>query len=82
MREQPLGKIMLVCMLLKNAHACLNGCQTSQYFSFQPPSFEEWVSQGPLARPISRDCPLSPDYEADEDSDDASSVEGDDDEDD
>ena len=31
-RNQPLGKIFFVCMLLRNAHVILNGNQTSDYF--------------------------------------------------
>lgn len=30
----------------------MNGEQSSRYFNFSPPSFEEWVSQGPRALPI------------------------------
>ena len=52
MRKQPIAKIFFVCMLLRNAHNCMNGSQTANYFNFAPPTFEEWVSQGPRAHPI------------------------------
>ena len=55
LRNQPLGKIFFVCMLLRNAHVTLNGSQTSEYFTLEPPSLEHWLSQGPRAQPIPED---------------------------
>jgi hypothetical protein len=52
MQSQPIAKIILVAMILRNAHNTMNGSQTSLYFGLNPPSFEEWVSQGPRAHPI------------------------------
>ena len=54
-RNQPLGKIFFVCMLLRNAHVILNGNQTSDYFVCHPPSLEHWLSQGRNARPLPPD---------------------------
>jgi hypothetical protein len=55
LRKQPVAKIILVCMILRNAHNCMNGGETSNYFRFSSPSFEEWVAQGPRAHPIPPD---------------------------
>ena len=52
LRNQPLGKIILVCMLLRNAYVAMNGSQTCEYFICEPPSFEHWISQGPHAKPL------------------------------
>jgi hypothetical protein len=52
LKKQPIAKIVFVCMLLRNAHTTMNGNQTSIYFRMDPPSFEEWVAQGPRAHPI------------------------------
>jgi hypothetical protein len=62
MRNQPISKIMFVCMLFRNAHNCMNGSQTSRYFRMNPPSFEEWVSLGPKAHPLPNTCIWSEDY--------------------
>jgi hypothetical protein len=51
-RNQPLGKIFFVCMLLRNAHVTLNGNQAGAYFICHPPSLNHWLSQGPKARPL------------------------------
>lgn len=40
---QPVGKLYLVGVLLKNCHACIYGSQTSQYFQLQPPSLETYL---------------------------------------
>ena len=52
LRNQPVAKIMFVCMLLRNAYVTMNGSQVSEYLISLPPSFEHWVSQGPSARPL------------------------------
>ena len=36
------GKMYLVCGLLRNARVCLYGSLTSQYFEVEPPSLEEY----------------------------------------
>ena len=59
LKKQPVAKIVFVCMLLRNAHVCMNGNQTAQYFHCQPPSFEHWVGQGPRAKPIPGDIIFS-----------------------
>jgi hypothetical protein len=56
LRRQPLGKIMLVCLLLRNAMNTMIPNQTAQYFNCIPPSFDEWTAQGPRAKPIPEDC--------------------------
>jgi hypothetical protein len=52
LKNQPVSKIVFICMLLRNAHVTMNGCQASIYFTCDPPSFEDWISQGPQAHPI------------------------------
>jgi hypothetical protein len=52
LRNQPLAKIVFVCLLLRNAYNTMNPGQTSQYFVCDPPTFEDWVSQGPKAHPL------------------------------
>jgi hypothetical protein len=63
MRKQPLAKIFFVSLLLRNAHNTMNGSQTSAYFNMSPPTFEEWVSQGPRAKPLPTKSIFSPNYE-------------------
>ena len=67
LRKQPLAKIFFVCMLLRNAHLTMNGSQANPYFVMLPPTFEDWVSQGPNARPIPTNCSFSPAYQPEED---------------
>jgi hypothetical protein len=55
LRKQPVAKIVFVCMLLRNAHCSIYGNESSEYFNITPPSFEEWLSQGPDALPIPND---------------------------
>ena len=55
LRNQPVGKIVFVCMLLRNAHVTMNGNQAGEYFICHPPTFEHWVSQGPQAHPLPPD---------------------------
>jgi len=47
LRKQPICWIVSVCFILTNAHVCLNGCQTAEYFNCVPPTLEEWTSAGP-----------------------------------
>ena len=67
LRKQPVCKIFFVCMLLRNAHITMNGCQANPYFVMMPPTFEHWVSQGPDARPIPTNSTFSPNYRPEED---------------
>jgi len=55
LRNQPVGKFVFVCMLLRNAHVTMYGSQTSEYFNVRAPTFEHWVHQGPNAKPIPDD---------------------------
>ncbi|KAK7481138.1 hypothetical protein BaRGS_00027571 [Batillaria attramentaria] len=41
---QPIGKYYILAHLLANCHTCLNGSQTSTYFSLDPPSLEQYLS--------------------------------------
>jgi len=70
LRNQPVAKIMFVCMLLRNAYVTMNGSQVSEYLISLPPSFEHWVSQGPSARPLPNNSIFSNDfiYDSDDDS--------------
>ena len=38
------GKMYLVCALLRNALTCLYGNQTSQYFGLDPPSLQDYFA--------------------------------------
>jgi hypothetical protein len=53
LRKMTIADMYLCALLLRNAHVCMNGCQTSEYFDIVPPTFEEWTNQGPHARPNS-----------------------------
>ena len=46
-RQMPVGKLYFMAMLLRNAHVTMNGCQAASFFGLLPPTFTEWVSQGP-----------------------------------
>jgi hypothetical protein len=46
-RKMRVAEMYLLAMLLRNAYVTMNGSQTSKYFSIEPPSFSEWVAQGP-----------------------------------
>jgi hypothetical protein len=52
LQNQPVAKMIFVCLLLRNAHVTMNGCQSSAYFSLQPPTFEDWTAAGPQAFPL------------------------------
>jgi hypothetical protein len=47
MRQMRVARTYLVAMILRNAYNTLNGGLTSKYFACRPPSFSDWVSQGP-----------------------------------
>lgn len=36
------GKMYIVCVLLRNAHSCIYGSNTSEYFNLPPPDLEEY----------------------------------------
>ena len=62
LRNQPVAKIMFVCFLLKNIHTTFYACQTAAHFLCQPPTFEDYISQGPKAHPIPEDIIFSDNY--------------------
>ena len=39
LRQQSIGKIIFVCMLLRNAYVTLYGSQSTKYFCMLPPTF-------------------------------------------
>lgn len=63
LRQQPVAKIMFVCMLLRNAYVTMNACQTAEYLDILPPTLEQWLSQGLRAHPLPSNCVFSDDYE-------------------
>jgi len=46
-RKMPIAKMCLCAFILRNALVCMNGSNTTEYFNCEPPSFEDWVCQGP-----------------------------------
>lgn len=46
-RQMDVANMWLISHLLNNVYICLNGSNTTEYFSCMPPSFEEYVAQGP-----------------------------------
>ena len=71
LRKQPIFKIVFVCMLLRNVYVSMHGSQACEYFVDLPPSFEQWVEQGPHAHPLPSTSIFSSNYHppGDEDSD-------------
>ena len=49
--NMPVKHMYLTAMILRNAFNTMNPGQTSQYFNLPPPSLEDWLTQGPAARP-------------------------------
>jgi len=47
LRQMPVGEMCLLAFLLRNFHICFNGCNTSKYFECSPPSFAEYIANGP-----------------------------------
>jgi len=45
--RQPIGQMYVVAVLLTNAHCCLHGNQTCQYFGLEPPTLEDYFGQAP-----------------------------------
>jgi hypothetical protein len=82
LRKQPLGKIVFMCMMMRNSYCTLLGGQVSSFFAMEPPSLQHWTSQGPRARPLPDNCIWSDNYEQDDDEDDEDEEDVDDDEDD
>ena len=50
-RAMPVGAMYLSAMILRNALNTLNPNITATYFACHPPTLENWLSQGPNARP-------------------------------
>ena len=46
-RKMPVAKMCISAFILRNALVTMNGCNTSEYYTCIPPSFEEWVGEGP-----------------------------------
>jgi hypothetical protein len=61
-KNQPVAKIIFVCFLLKNIHTTFYACQIAAHFLCQPPTFEDYISQGPKAHPIPEDIIFSDNY--------------------
>ena len=40
----PIGKMYIVCALLRNALTCLHGNTTSEFFQLDPPSLEDYFA--------------------------------------
>ena len=74
-RKQPVAKIIFVCMLLRNAHVTMCGAQGGEYLDMLPPTFEDWVSQGPSAHPIPISSIFHPDFVHDENDNESSDEE-------
>jgi len=51
LRSMPIKQMYLTAMILRNAFNTLQPNETSQYFNVPPPTLEEWLRQGPGARP-------------------------------
>ena len=49
MRAMPVAKMCICAMLLLNAFVTMNANNTAEYFACEPPTFEEWVGEGPRA---------------------------------
>jgi len=42
--QMDVTSIVNSCFILRNAHTCMNGNKTSEFFNCRPPTFEEYVS--------------------------------------
>ena len=49
--NMPVKHMYLTAMILRNAFNTMNPGQTSQYYNLPPPSLDDWLRQGPAARP-------------------------------
>jgi len=52
LRQQPVAKIIFVCMLLRNISCTIQQSQVSDHFRCAAPYFDDWISQGPKGRPL------------------------------
>ena len=50
-RVMNVGDMYLLAMILTNAHCTMHGNGTSEYFNMLPPSFAQWVAEGPRQAP-------------------------------
>ena len=50
--QQPVAKIILVCMLLQNILCTIQQSQVSYHFICPAPDFDDCISQGPKGRPL------------------------------
>lgn len=66
-----MAKIVFVCFLLKNIYATLYANITSNYFLLLPPEFEDYIGQGPQAKPIPEDSLFNDNYIYAHDADDS-----------
>jgi len=41
------ARVFLLAIILRNAHNTMNGCETADYYGILPPTFEQWIQQGP-----------------------------------
>jgi hypothetical protein len=49
-------KMYLTVVLLKDAYTCLNGSNTSEFFSLShPPTLEHWTARGPMEVEVDMD---------------------------
>ena len=39
----------LTALILKDAYTTMNGSNTSEFFSLNPPTLEHWTARGPIA---------------------------------
>jgi len=46
-RKMPVALMCVCAFILRNALVSMNGFNTAEYFNCEPPTFEDWVSQGP-----------------------------------
>lgn len=47
LRKSAIGDAFSVAAILRNAHNCFNGSNTCKHFNCIPPSFEDWIREGP-----------------------------------
>jgi hypothetical protein len=51
MVNMPVKQMYLTALMLRNAVNTMQPNNTLQYFNLLPPNLEEWLAQGPSARP-------------------------------
>ena len=47
LRKMPIAKMCVCAFILRNALSTMIANNTSEYFDYAPPTFEEWVAEGP-----------------------------------